>query len=80
MCRNGKDVAILRTAHGVCLLLCVGSTFRTEERTALCLNDSRDRCLAAGGTPLSLTIVDSVFVLIAAGIVKCRAVGTVGEG
>jgi hypothetical protein len=22
VCRNGKDVVVLRTAHGVCLLLC----------------------------------------------------------
>ena len=26
MCRNGKEVVILRTAHGVCLLLLSGAS------------------------------------------------------
>ena len=30
MCRNGKNVVILRTAHGVCLLLLSASLLRTR--------------------------------------------------
>ncbi len=33
MCRNGKDVVILRTAHGVCLLLwCTWNFFSARGR------------------------------------------------